>query len=135
MHIVIAYLTTLAIFAVIDTLWLGYMGDRFYRPHIGEVLADQFRLGPAVVFYAVYAAGLTLFAVTPGLKEGWKTALLWGGLFGFFAYATYDLTNHATLKSWSLTITVADIAWGVFVSATTAALACLLSGRIMRLIA
>lgn len=133
MNIAIAYLLTLTVFAVIDTTWLGLMGDRLYRPLIGEMLAERFRLGPAVAFYALYAAGLTLFAVLPGLAEGgWRRALVWGGLFGLFAYGTYDLTNLATLKSWSLRLSLIDMAWGATVSATASATACALAMRLGR---
>ena len=118
MNTAIAYLLTLVAFAVIDTAWLGAMGDRLYRPLIGSMLAENFRLAPAVAFYALYAAGLTIFAVLPGLAEGgWKKALLWGGVLGLFAYGTYDLTNLATLKTWSLKLSLIDMAWGVCVSA------------------
>lgn len=135
MNIAIAYLLTLVVFAVIDTAWLGSMGDRLYRPFIGSMLAENFRLAPAVAFYAIYAAGLTIFAVMPGLAEGgWKKALLWGGLFGFFAYATYDLTNLATLKTWSLKLSLIDMAWGVCVSAGSSAIACALAARLLRII-
>jgi uncharacterized membrane protein len=132
--IVITYLLTLATFAVIDTVWLGTMADRLYRPLIGPMLAENFRLGPAIAFYAIYAAGLTLFAVLPGLAEGgWKKALIWGGLFGLFAYATYDLTNLATLKIWSLKLSMIDIAWGMIVSASSSAIACALALRVVRI--
>ncbi len=111
------------------------MGDRLYRPFIGSMLADQFRLAPAIAFYALYAAGLTLFAVWPGLVEGgWKKALLWGGLFGLFAYGTYDLTNLATLKVWSLRLSLIDMTWGVLVSAGSSAIACAIAARLLRLI-
>jgi uncharacterized membrane protein len=133
MNIFLAYVGTLVIFAVIDTAWLGLMADRIYRPLIGPMLAENFRLAPAIAFYAVYAAGLTLFAVRPGLVEGgWTTAALWGGLFGLFAYATYDLTNLATLKAWSLRLALIDMAWGVCVSAAAAASACALATRVVR---
>jgi uncharacterized membrane protein len=129
----LAFVSTLIAFAVIDTLWLGTMADRLYRPLIGDVLAAEFRMAPAVAFYLLYAAGLTIFAVLPGLREGgWKTALMWGALFGFFAYGTYDLTNYATLKTWGLKITLIDMTWGVFVSATSSALACLAASRLAR---
>ncbi|MFC3070993.1 DUF2177 family protein [Phenylobacterium soli] len=134
MPLAIAYGLTLVIFAVIDTLWLGAMGERLYRPLIGGVLAERFRAAPAIVFYVVYAAGLALFAVRPGLGEGWRTALVWGGLFGFFAYATYDLTNYATLRTWSLTLTIVDMAWGVVVSAASASLATLAASKVIRLV-
>ena len=129
----LAFAIVLIIFSVIDTLWLGFMGDRVYRPLIGEVLADKFRLAPAIAFYALYAVGLTLFAVLPALKSGdWKTALLWGALFGLFAYGTYDLTNYATLKTWGLKITLLDMTWGVVVSGTASAAAAAVALRLGR---
>ncbi|NJC42542.1 putative membrane protein [Brevundimonas alba] len=129
----IAFATVLIIFSVIDTLWLGSMGDRVYRPLIGEVLADKFRLVPAIAFYSLYALGLTLFAVLPGLKTGdWKTALVWGALFGLFAYGTYDLTNYATLKTWGLKITLLDMGWGVVVSGVSSAAACAVALRLFK---
>ena len=134
MNVVVAYVLTLVAFAIIDTAWLGTMGDRVYRPLIGSMLADQFRLVPAIAFYALYAAGLTLFAVMPGLAEGgWKKALLWGGLFGLFAYGTYDLTNLATLKTWSVKLTVIDMAWGVCVSAGASAAAGAVAMRVLKI--
>lgn len=131
----LAFVTVLVIFSVIDTVWLGSMGDRVYRPLIGEVLAEKFRLVPAIAFYTLYAAGLTIFAVLPGLKTGdWKTALMWGALFGLFAYGTYDLTNYATLKTWGLKITVLDMTWGVVVSGVSSAAACALALRLMKML-
>ncbi len=133
MNFVITYGITLVIFAIIDTVWLGSMADKIYRPLIGSMLAENFRLGPAIVFYCLYALALTLFAVWPGLNAGdLKKALLWGGLFGFFAYATYDLTNLATLKSWSTKLVVIDIAWGTVVSAASSSLACLVALKFLR---
>lgn len=131
----LAFVTVLIIFSVIDTMWLGYMGDRVYRPLIGEVLAETFRLVPAIAFYTLYAAGLTIFAVLPGLKTGdWRTALMWGALFGLFAYGTYDLTNYATLKSWGLKITLMDMTWGVVVSGASSAAACAAALRLMKML-
>ena len=86
-----------------------------------------------LVVFAVYAAGLTIFAVLPGLAEGgWRKALLWGGLFGLFAYGTYDLTNLATLKTWSLKLSLIDMAWGLCVSASSSSIACALAMRLLR---
>ena len=131
----LAFVTVLIIFCVIDTMWLGYMGDRVYRPLIGEVLAETFRLVPAIAFYTLYAAGLTIFAVLPGLKTGdWRTALMWGALFGLFAYGTYDLTNYATLKTWGLKITLMDMTWGVVVSGVSSAAACAAALRLMKML-
>lgn len=116
-RIIIAYLATLVVFAVVDIVWLTQVGPQLYRPIIGAILAPEPRMGPAIVFYALYIAGLIVFAVHPALVSGdWRTALTKGALFGFFAYATYDLTNQATLSVWSTRITVADMAWGAFVS-------------------
>ncbi|MCS6625489.1 DUF2177 family protein [Roseibacterium beibuensis] len=131
----LAFASVLVIFSVIDTLWLTNMGDRVYRPLIGEVLAEKFRLVPAIAFYTLYAAGLTIFAVLPGLKSGdWKTALMWGAMFGLFAYGTYDLTNYATLKTWGLKITLLDMTWGVIVSGVSSAAACAVALRLMKML-
>ncbi|AVH44402.1 hypothetical protein At1D1609_43580 [Agrobacterium tumefaciens] len=91
---VAAYLFTLVAFLVIDFIWLSAMASRLYRPAIGDLLAENFRLAPAVLFYLIYAAGLTFLAVRPAFQTGeWTTALLYGAAVGFMAYATYDLTN------------------------------------------
>ncbi|MGV1957574.1 DUF2177 family protein [Agrobacterium sp. 22-214-1] len=127
-----AYLFTLVAFLVIDFIWLSTMASRLYRPAIGDLLAENFRLAPAVVFYLIYAAGLTFLAVRPAFQTGeWTTALLYGAVVGFMAYATYDLTNQATLKSWSTTLTVADLLWGTFVSAAAATIGYFLTVRLI----
>lgn len=119
-----AYFSTLIVFAAIDTLWLGTMASKIYRPLLGDILVQDFRVAPAVFFYAFYALGLVIFAVAPALKSGqWTTALLWGALFGLFAYGTYDLTNYATLRNWGFRITAIDMTWGTFVSGIASLLA------------
>ncbi len=129
---VAAYLFTLVAFLVIDFIWLSTMASRLYRPAIGDLLAENFRLAPAVVFYLIYAAGLTFLAVRPAFQTGeWTTALLYGAVVGFMAYATYDLTNQATLKSWSTTLTVADLLWGTFVSAAAPTIGYFLTVRLV----
>lgn len=134
MTIIITFMVTLGFFAVIDTTWLGLMGDRLYRPFIGSMLADNFRLVPAIAFYCLFAAGLTIFAVLPGIADvNWKKALLWGGLFGLFTYGTYDLTNLATLMTWSLKLSLIDMTWGVIVSASTSAIACAAALKLLHL--
>ena len=113
-----AYVVALIAFVAIDFIWLSTTANTLYRPVLGDMLAPQFRLLPAVLFYLVYAAGLTFFAVRPSLAaESLGTALAYGAAFGFFAYATYDLTNQATLKNWSTMLTVADLIWGSALSA------------------
>lgn len=117
----IAYLATLIVFVVIDFVWLSSMASRLYRPVMGDLLAMDFRLGPAIAFYLLFAAGLTFLAVRPGLASGSiGTAVLYGAVLGFTAYATYDLTNQATLRNWSTMLTIADLVWGTFLSAVAA---------------
>jgi uncharacterized membrane protein len=123
MNLVISYVLAAVIFGMLDAVWLSQMAPRLYRPILGDMLADSFRMGPALVFYALYMFGIVWFGVRPALSSGlWTSALLNGALFGGLAYATYDLTNQATLRVWSTKITVYDIAWGAFASGVTAAL-------------
>jgi uncharacterized membrane protein len=126
----VAYLCTLVIFVGIDFVWLSAMANILYRPVLGDMLAAQPRMVPAVIFYLFYAAGLTYLAVRPGLvASSVRTALVNGAVLGFTAYATYDLTNHATLKNWSSVLTVPDLIWGTALSALSAALAALCARR------
>ena len=123
MRYVLAYGTTLVIFLGIDAIWLTTMSQRLYRTYLGDVLAQTVNVVPAVLFYLIYVAGIIIFATAPAFSTGrWTTAALFGALYGFFAYATYDLTNHATIRDWPAIITVADICWGSALSATAAAL-------------
>ncbi len=118
----IAFAATGIAFAAIDAVWLRTMAERLYRPEIGELMADNFRIGPAIVFYLLYIAGMLYFAVLPALQSGgWKAALVNGAVLGFLCYATYDLTNFATLKVWSLKVTVLDIIWGTVLTGSAAA--------------
>jgi uncharacterized membrane protein len=106
---------------VLDALWLTFAGPRIYRPMIGEILADKVRMAPAVVFYCLYVLGIFVLAVRPAIRSGQWTEALWLGLIvGLVAYGCYDLTNQATLKVWSINITLIDIAWGALLSATGA---------------
>jgi uncharacterized membrane protein len=117
-----AYGLTLVAFAAIDAVWLINMAPRLYKPEIGEVMMEKgFRLTPAMIFYAIYIGGIVYFAVWPGLTEGVAKAALQGAVLGFICYATYDLTNYATLKVWSLKVTVLDLMWGTVLTGGTAA--------------
>jgi uncharacterized membrane protein len=108
-------------FVLMDACWLTFMGPRLYRPVLGELLADNVRIAPAILFYVIYVIGLVVLAVRPALQSGsWIQAAVLGGLLGLVAYGAYDFTNGAILKSWSWSITVADIGWGVVASATGA---------------
>ena len=118
---IIAYVATFFVFMAIDFLWLTTMASRLYKPYLGDIMADDFRPLPAVLFYLLFVQGLVFFAVRPALVSGdWKTALLQGAAFGFFCYATYDLTNQATLRTWSSVITIADMIWGTVLSGVAA---------------
>jgi uncharacterized membrane protein len=126
-----AYVLALLAFVAIDFIWLSSMAGVLYKPSLGDMLAPAFRPAPAVLFYLVYAAGLTFFAVRPGLARGsLATAIVHGAAFGFVAYATYDLTNQATLKNWPTILTVADLAWGSLLSAAAAGISRALTARI-----
>lgn len=115
----VAYFIALIAMVLIDAVWLSTMADRLYRPVMGDMLAPQFRLVPALVFYLIYPAGLVFLAVRPALRQGaLSAAILSGAVLGFTAYATYDLTNQATLIRWSTALTLADLCWGTFLSAT-----------------
>jgi uncharacterized membrane protein len=118
----LAYAGTLASFCVLDFLWLGFVARDFYQSQVGPLLLARPNWGAAAVFYAVYAAGIALFAVAPALDaQSLVRAIIFGFLFGLFAYATYDLTNLATLKGWTLRVAAVDILWGGIVSAAAAA--------------
>ena len=121
--ILLAYGVTAAVFLVLDFIWLGTMVNAYYKPRMGELLLEQPRLGVAVLFYAIYVVGVVAFAVLPALREGDWTRALWGGaLFGFCAYATYDMTNLATLKGFSSEVALVDMVWGTVVSGVSATL-------------
>ena len=106
---------------LVDLVWLGFVAKDFYRSSIGHLMGDGFNLPAAFAFYLIYTAGILMFAVNPALDAGgWMKAAMLGVAFGFFAYATYDLTNMATLKDWPLGITLADMAWGSIVTGIAA---------------
>jgi uncharacterized membrane protein len=118
---ILLYLALIPVFFLIDFLWLGTLAQKFYQDQIGHLLASPFNIPAAVAFYLIFIVGIIIFAVMPGLQAGdWKTSLMWGALFGFFTYATYDLTNLATLRDWPLTVVVVDVVWGTFLCASVA---------------
>ena len=122
MTYVIGYVVALSTFFLADMVWLATMAPRFYRPTLGDIAIPGVNLPPAIVFYALYPIGLLIFATIPALKSGSvTTAVVYGALFGFFTYATYDLTNQATLRNWTLQLTLVDVAWGTILAAVTSA--------------
>ena len=117
-----AYLGTAIVMVALDMLWLGVVAKPMYQQGIGHLMAESPRVGVAVLFYLLYVVGVVIFAVSPQHDgAGWATTLAMGALFGFFAYATYDLTNLATLRDWPLSLALIDIAWGTAVSMAAAA--------------
>ena len=113
----------LGIFLVIDGLWLTVIAKQLYAKHLGYLMAEKPKLFAALVFYVLYAAGLYVFAVHPALgTASLQAALLKGALFGLIAYATYDLTNLATVKDWPVLITAIDLVWGTVLSASVSVL-------------
>lgn len=121
-QIAMAYVAAALVFLALDVVWLVTMSSRLYRPAIGHLMAEGFAFAPAVLFYAIYIAGIVYFAIVPAMAERKVAdALVRGAMLGFVAYATYDLTNQATLRGWPWTVTLADIAWGTFVTALASA--------------
>jgi len=124
MAYLIAYVVCILVMGGLDYLWLSNTSDSLYHRDLGPLLADNPNMTVAVIFYLIFIVGILIFAVRPALASGdWRTAALYGALFGFFAYATYDLTNFATMKVWTLRVTLLDIAWGTFLTGTVASAA------------
>ncbi|PNG24771.1 DUF2177 family protein [Methylocella silvestris] len=121
MRYVIAYASTAVVFLGLDFVWLSLMGDRLYRATLQDVLRPGFDAPPALIFYALFVAGVVIFAVSPALTSGrLSTAATYGALFGFFCYATYDLTSQATVRNWTWTLSLIDMTWGAILTATAA---------------
>ena len=124
MSYVIAYLAVLIVFGAIDAMWLSTMGPLLYRPALGDILAPALRIAPAIAFYLMYPIGVVVFAVLPALRAQTPlAAVALALLFGALAYATYDLTNYATLRNWTLQIAVLDIGYGALASSIATAAA------------
>jgi uncharacterized membrane protein len=120
-RLLLAYVGTLVTFGVLDLLWLGFVAKGFYQAQVGPLLLARPHWGAALLLYALYAAGVVFFVVAPAQDAaGWTRALAHGALFGLVVYATYDLTNLAILKGWTVGVAVADILWGAAVTAASA---------------
>jgi uncharacterized membrane protein len=117
--IIFSYILTTVVFLIIDLAWLGFIAKNLYRKYLGNFLSDDVNWTAAIIFYLLYVIGISIFAIYPSVeKESALRAVVLGALFGFFAYATYDLTNLATLKGWPLQIVFIDIIWGTILSAS-----------------
>ncbi len=122
------YAMSVPVFFAIDMVWLGVVAKNFYRTRLGDLLGEVQWI-PAIIFYLVFLVGLTIFATYPAVeKSSVLYALVYGALFGFFSYATYDLTNLATLRNWPLSVSIVDMAWGAILGGSVAALTVLARG-------
>lgn len=113
------YTIALPVFFAIDMIWLGLVAKNFYRGQIGFLMKTDINWVAAIIFYALFIVGLVIFVIMPAVeKSSWIHALLFGALFGLITYATYDLTNLATLKDWPLLVSLVDLVWGAVLAAS-----------------
>ena len=125
------YFITLPIFLAIDAVWLSTMSKLFYQKHLGFLMAKSPKYVPALIFYLLYALGLVYFVIIPSLNNhNWLQAFLSGALFGLICYATYDLSNFATIKNWPLNVTIVDLIWGTSVSSLVSLIVYLIGSKI-----
>jgi uncharacterized membrane protein len=116
--LIISYALTFVVFFIVDMAWLGFIAKDLYKKYLGDFLSEQVNWTAAVVFYLLFIVGVFIFAIMPAVeKNSLVSAITLGALFGFFTYATYDLTNLATLKNWPITIVFIDIIWGSVLTA------------------
>ena len=124
------YVVALAIFLALDMVWLGVVAKGFYARSMEPVVDMRVNWPAAVLFYTLYVVGILIFGLRPALADGSaRTAMLWGALFGFFTYATYDLTNLATVKDWPKLLVFVDTLWGTFLSMGVSLGTFLIAGR------
>lgn len=120
-------------FSAMDAVWLTQSYDRLYKPEIGDLMAAKPDMVAAIAFYLIYLAGMTHFAVVPAVNRGGVLRAIGNGaLLGLMAYATYDLTNQATLKVWSVKVTLFDLAWGVIVTSVASGVSAGVTRRIVK---
>lgn len=115
------YALTVPVFFIFDLIWLGVLAKGFYQKNLNALLSPKVNWPAAIIFYLIFIAGILIFAVIPAVvKDSWRHAVLWGALFGFFTYMTYEFTNLALLKNWPLNIVFVDILWGVVLCTSVA---------------
>jgi uncharacterized membrane protein len=119
----VLYVISIAVFLACDAVWLGVVAKDMYKNAIGHLMAEKVNWGAAALFYVLFLVGLAIFAVQPGVRDNdWRPAALYGALYGFFTYLTYDMTNLATLQGFPVKVVIIDLAWGTALSAIVAAL-------------
>lgn len=120
--IALTYVLTIPVLFTLDMLWLGLIAKNFYNDQLGALLSGRINWAAAAVFYLIYTFGIIYFAVLPGIAKNSLTEVtVRAALLGFVAYATYDLTNLATIRNWPIKLVLVDIAWGAALTAITAA--------------
>jgi uncharacterized membrane protein len=125
------FLIALPVFFVIDMVWLVLVAKKFYQDQIGFLMKPDINWLAAIIFYLLFIAGLVVFVISPAvLKHSWVHALLFGALFGLITYATYDLTNLATLKDWPLLVTVVDLIWGTVLASSISLITYFIANKI-----
>ena len=125
------YLIALPVFFAIDMLWLGIVAKYFYRQQIGFLMKPDVNWIAAIIFYLIFIVGLVIFVIAPAVEKGsWVRALLFGALFGFVCYATYDLTNLAVAKDWPLLVTIVDLVWGAVLAASVSTITYFIARKI-----
>jgi len=113
------FFIALTVFFAIDMIWLVLIAKNFYSKHIGFLMKSDINWVAAIIFYLLFIGGLVTFVISPAVeKHSWIHAILFGALFGLVTYATYDLTNLATMKDWPLLVTIVDLGWGMVLSAS-----------------
>lgn len=125
------FMIAIIVFFAIDMIWLVFVAKNFYQKHIGFLMRPDINWIAAIVFYLLFIVGLVTFVISPAVeKHSWIHALLFGALFGLITYATYDLTNLATLKDWPVIVTIVDLIWGTVLSASISVITYLIANRI-----
>lgn len=125
------FLIALVVFFAIDMVWLVLVAKKFYQEQIGFLMRPDINWLAAIIFYLLFIAGLVIFVISPAIeKHSWVHALLFGALFGLITYATYDLTNLATLKDWPVLVTVVDLIWGTVLSSSISVITYVIAGKI-----
>ena len=124
------FLIALPVFFVIDIIWLVFVAKNFYQKQIGFLMKPDINWLAAIVFYLLFISGLITFVISPAVaRHSWVHALLYGALFGLITYATYDLTNLATIKDWPLLVTLVDLIWGTVLAASVSVITYFIAGK------
>ena len=126
------FLIALPVFVVIDMIWLVLVAKNFYQEHIGFLMRPDINWLAAIIFYLLFILGLITFVISPALdRHSWSHALLYGALFGLITYATYDLTNLATIKDWPLIVTIVDLIWGTVLASSVSVITYFIADRVL----